>query len=133
MPHEDDQLPRVPGYVPFEDPWPSRGEALAVASVVAERAKKLYGDHLDRVLLYGSRARGDHHPESDLDVLLVKKSDDYDPDGLLERQLHDFFLIGRPDSPMWVMVSIRAASIEQVDTWDTTFFRNVRADAVVVE
>ena len=34
---------------------------------------------------------------------------------------------------MWVMVSIRAASIEQVDTWDTTFFRNVRADAVVVE
>jgi predicted nucleotidyltransferase len=29
---------------------------------------ELYGDRLDRVVLYGSRARGDHHADSDYDV-----------------------------------------------------------------
>jgi predicted nucleotidyltransferase len=30
--------------------------------------KDLYGDRLARVVLYGSRARGDHHPNSDYDI-----------------------------------------------------------------
>jgi uncharacterized protein len=28
----------------------------------------LYGDRIERVVLFGSRARGDAHPESDYDV-----------------------------------------------------------------
>jgi predicted nucleotidyltransferase len=28
----------------------------------------VYGDRLERVVLYGSRARGDHRPDSDYDV-----------------------------------------------------------------
>jgi predicted nucleotidyltransferase len=28
----------------------------------------LYGDRLERVVLYGSRARGDHRPDSDYDI-----------------------------------------------------------------
>ena len=31
----------------------------------------LYGDRLVRLVLYGSQARGDTHPESDVDVLVV--------------------------------------------------------------
>jgi predicted nucleotidyltransferase len=30
--------------------------------------RELYGDRLTRVVLYGSRARGDHHPDSDYDI-----------------------------------------------------------------
>jgi predicted nucleotidyltransferase len=31
----------------------------------------IYGARLKRVLLYGSRARGDHQPDSDYDILVV--------------------------------------------------------------
>ena len=35
-----------------------------------EALVKMYGDRLDRVVLFGSRARGDAHPDSDYDVAL---------------------------------------------------------------
>lgn len=34
------------------------------------------GDNLDQVILYGSRARGDEEPDSDLDVLIVLRDSD---------------------------------------------------------
>lgn len=32
-----------------------------------------YGDRLERVVLYGSRARGDHRPDSDYDIAVFIK------------------------------------------------------------
>jgi uncharacterized protein len=36
--------------------------------------KELYGDRLDRAVLFGSRARGDARPDSDYDVAVFLKS-----------------------------------------------------------
>ena len=100
--------------------------------MVAGKARELYGDELVEVLLYGSRASGDHCPESDLDILLVKKSATLRRDPLRE-QLGDFVHIDlATNSSSWCLVSLYASSVEQVRTWDTTFYRNVRADAVEV-
>ena len=30
----------------------------------------------DRIILFGSRARGDHRPDSDVDLIVIKASDD---------------------------------------------------------
>jgi hypothetical protein len=58
---DDPELPEISG--PF-DP-------LAIAREVAEDLRRLYGGRLKKVLLFGSWARGDAHPESDIDLLVV--------------------------------------------------------------
>ncbi len=42
-----------------------------VARAVAENLRRLYGGRLRKVILFGSWARGDAHPESDIDLLVV--------------------------------------------------------------
>jgi len=38
---------------------------------VAEDLREVYGERLKNVVLYGSWARGDAHPESDIDLIVV--------------------------------------------------------------
>jgi len=45
-----------------------------LSDVLAEyraRLQEIYGDRLERLVLFGSRARGDAEPDSDIDVLVV--------------------------------------------------------------
>ncbi|MXZ07115.1 MAG: nucleotidyltransferase domain-containing protein [Acidimicrobiia bacterium] len=117
----------------FDDPWPTLDDALEAAEVVADRARKLFGDELVEVLLYGSRARGDHCPESDLDILLVTKSEGEERPNRLQEQLdNSIFYEMTVQCFIWSLVSIRTASVNQVRNWDTTFYRNVRAEAIGV-
>jgi len=48
-------------------------EKQAVKELVDE-LKKLYGDNLSCVILYGSKARGDATEDSDIDILVVLKN-----------------------------------------------------------
>ena len=49
----------------------ARLDARGVAKAVAQDLSRLYGDRLRAVVLFGSWARGDAHPESDVDLLVV--------------------------------------------------------------
>jgi uncharacterized protein len=46
-----------------------------ILAELRERLTDLYGDRLDRLILYGSQARGDAEPDSDIDVLVVLKGE----------------------------------------------------------
>ena len=116
----------------LEDPWPTFEDATATASYVAEQAFQVYGDLLHSVWMYGSRARGDHQPDSDLDLLLVKTSREADPRDSLRRKLRRRLSSGGLDAVMGILLSLHTGSIEQLEHWDTMFYRNVRADAVRV-
>jgi hypothetical protein len=48
-----------------------RPDARAIARAVARDLRELYGERLKHVILFGSRARGDADPESDIDLLVV--------------------------------------------------------------
>ncbi|MGV3604173.1 MAG: nucleotidyltransferase family protein [Dyadobacter fermentans] len=49
-------------------------ESIAgLAREFAESIRALYGERLDKVILFGSYARGEEHEESDVDFLVVLK------------------------------------------------------------
>ncbi len=50
-------------------------KARAVVAELKQRLRELYGDRLVSVILYGSRARGDHGPDSDVDVAVVLRGE----------------------------------------------------------
>lgn len=50
-------------------------ELQAVLEKVKNTSKQLYGDKLNRIILYGSYARGDYTEESDIDIMIVLNCD----------------------------------------------------------
>lgn len=121
------------GYVPaIEDPWPTPAQVMSAAAVVAKEAQRVYGGGLKGVWLYGSRARGDNLPDSDLDILVVKTSKDIDPHDCLRQKLQRTLLLERFRIDIGTLLSLHVAYAEQFEKWDTMFFRNVRAEAIRV-
>ena len=120
------------------DPWPTLQDAIREAGVVAGHAQAFYGNTLRSVWLYGSRARQDNRPNSDLDVLLVRHAPPgLDPTedtmDLYDTSFRDMLEEKMGDLPVWPWpIQVRSARPEQLDTWDTMFFRSVREDAIQV-
>ncbi len=48
--------------------------------------KTKHGDKIDRIILFGSYARGDYRKESDIDVLVIWKGDEVEGWNSLERE-----------------------------------------------
>lgn len=61
----DPPLPKVQMARLLDDPMLARFRAAL---------EEMYGDQIDRVVLFGSRARGDARPDSDYDVAVFLKS-----------------------------------------------------------
>lgn len=89
---------------------------------------KLWGKKLSAVYLYGSRARGDAHPDSDVDVLVVIRGDfDYFD------MLHSADpIISKLSLENDVVIILSLASEEQFKSSQLSLFRNVRKEGVPV-
>lgn len=48
----------------------TRSEIDPVIALIRDGVRKLYGRRLERIVLFGSRARGDARPDSDYDVAI---------------------------------------------------------------
>ena len=99
----------------------------ALVEAKAELAT-LYGDRLDRVVLYGSYARGEAHEESDVDVLVVLRGEvePYTEIKRTGRLALDLLL--KHDAE----VSIQPYSRDAVADERRSFIRNVAAEGVAL-
>ncbi len=51
------------------------GQIDIISKQIKECYKSVYGDDIVEVILYGSYARGDYTPESDIDIVAIVKGD----------------------------------------------------------
>ncbi len=90
--------------------------------------KKLYGEQLDKIILFGSQARGDARPDSDIDILIVlKNSFNYS-------QESDRISIFIADLCLEynVLISCAFATDEQFHQDNNGFFRNIRQEGLAI-
>jgi predicted nucleotidyltransferase len=50
-------------------------EIQPILSSFKKTVQEMYGDRLEKILLYGSYARGDYNTESDIDLMVVLKDE----------------------------------------------------------
>ena len=91
--------------------------------------KTKHGAKIDRIILFGSYARGDYRKESDIDVLVIWKGDEVEGWNSLEREAvevlfkYSFFISLKIISP---------DEYSAMKEMDFPFIRNISAEGVVV-
>ena len=86
---------------------------------------QIYGDQIHSILLYGSRARGDERPDSDIDILIVLK-DEFDYSEML-RLSSDFVASLSLEND--VVISRAFVSEKDYKERQIPFLMNVRREA----
>ena len=98
---------------------------------VYTKMRDLYGDDLEKVILYGSYARGDYDEESDIDVMVLVRCGDKKI-----RELHDDFISCMSDLCLEheIMIAILVKSIDYFDEWKDymPLFRNIVKDGIEI-
>lgn len=101
----------------------------AVHSDVIRIMQDVYGDRLDKIILYGSYARGDFHDESDIDYLVV----------LNDENVSTFMEVANTRPALnsvfddsGIDVSTFVVSTEKLTTSTLFFYRQVRKDGICI-
>jgi uncharacterized protein len=93
------------------------------------RFEIVYGDRLSNMILYGSQARGDADPESDIDVLVVLKGE-VSPCDEIDRTIKDIADVSLEND---VVTSCVFVSEDQFENERSPLLMNVRREGILYE
>lgn len=99
-----------------------------IRKILKKELIQIYGDQVHSILLYGSRARGDERPDSDIDILVVLK-DEFNYSEMLRLSSDLAASLSLEND---VVISRAFVSKEQFEHRQTPFLMNVRREGVVV-
>jgi|SRR5581483_11138572 predicted nucleotidyltransferase len=97
----------------------------AVPQKVVEALRRGLGERLVAVVLFGSRARGDHRPESDWDLLVIAE-------GLPERPFHRQQLLNRLVSACRAPVSVIARTRQEFESHLPSLYLDIALDGRIL-
>ena len=94
---------------------------------IKERLKAVHGDRLKGVVLYGSQARGEERPDSDIDVLVL-----LDGPVRFGRDLEANLSVLYPLSlELGRRISAKPVSADAYRTVDCPLYRNAKAEGIL--
>lgn len=97
----------------------------------SQELKKILGNQLSKVIVYGSYARGDYNDRSDVDVMVLVKM----PDEEIRAIKNDVYDIAFDiELSTGIEISPIIKNEDQYEYWVDTlpFYRNVREEGVVI-
>ena len=90
--------------------------------------EELYGEQLVQIVLFGSQARGDARPDSDIDILIILK----EPFNYSQETEQISFIVAPLCLKHNVSISCAFVTQEQFQQASSAFFRNVRREGIAV-
>ncbi len=97
----------------------------------SSQLRKLLGDKLSKIIIYGSYARGDYHQYSDVDVMILVKMSEEEIKKV-ENTIYDMVFDIQMETGVDISPIIK--NEDQYEYWVDVlpFYRNVRDEGVVV-
>ncbi|MCC8138271.1 MAG: nucleotidyltransferase domain-containing protein [Clostridiales bacterium] len=109
----------------------TKAELQTVLDKVREESKHIYGNRLDRIILYGSYARGDSTDESDIDVMILLDCDRDEVEELRDmtyEMANDISL----DEDVFLSIVLRDKKHFEENLDFLPFYQNVMKDGVAI-